>query len=103
MSVWICNLDKISWECLSENINAISILENNLDKENWDYLSGNINAISILEKNMDKLNWNCLSTGRWGCVFDWFCICLELHVVKNDLNCHNLMDDYSGVQSNRGV
>ena len=81
MSVWICNLEKISWECLSENINAIS----------------------ILEKNMDKLNWNCLSTGRWGCVFDLFCICLESHVVKNDLNCHNLMDDYSGVQSNRGV
>ena len=55
------NTDKIYWKCLSENPNAIHILEKNLDKIHWDCLSENPNAISLLEKNLDKINWNSLS------------------------------------------
>ena len=57
---WI-DINKINWNILSFNENAISILEKNLDKINWYNLSENINAISILEKNLDKVNWNVLS------------------------------------------
>jgi len=28
-----------------------------VNKINWDYLSENSNAIDLLEKNMDKINW----------------------------------------------
>ena len=51
------NLDKVDWKCLSYNKNAISILENNLDKVDWWHLSQNENAIHILEKNLDKVDW----------------------------------------------
>ena len=44
------NFDKVDWDALSRNPNAIHILENNLDKVNWQRLSGNPNAIHILEK-----------------------------------------------------
>ena len=44
----------IDWISLSNNPNAISLLEKNLDKINWKLLSCNPNAISILEKNLDK-------------------------------------------------
>ena len=33
-----------------------------LDKINWQQLSKNPNAIHLLEKNMDKINWWKLST-----------------------------------------
>ncbi len=55
------NIDKIDWNLLSKNENAIHILEKNLDKVNWHYLSRNKNAIKILENNLDKINWHCLS------------------------------------------
>ena len=55
------NVDKIDWDNLSLNINAISILEKYLDKVNCDTLSRNKNAISILEKNLDKVVWYYLS------------------------------------------
>jgi len=53
------NLDKLgdfSWGQLSENPNAIHLLEKNQDKINWDGLSCNPNAIHLLEKNQDKIN-----------------------------------------------
>jgi hypothetical protein len=37
--------DKINWEALSLNPNAIHILEQNLDKDSWFNLSRNTNAI----------------------------------------------------------
>ena len=49
-------LDKINWELLSTNPNAIHILEKNLDKVNWNRLSSNPNAIHIIKKNLDKFN-----------------------------------------------
>ena len=51
---WI-NPDKINWGVLSENLNAIPMLEKNPDKINWCYLSRNPNAISLLEKIQIKL------------------------------------------------
>ena len=62
----ICNKqDKIHWNWLSQNPNAIHILEKNIDKINWFDLSKNPNAIHILEKNLDNLDdhycWRYLS------------------------------------------
>ena len=50
---WI-PFDKLDWNTLSMNLNAIPILEKNLDKVNWFNLSQNPNAIHILEKNLEK-------------------------------------------------
>ena len=57
---WI-PIDKVYWDRLSSNPNAIYILEKNLDKVNWYALSRNPNAIHILEKNLDKVHWYGLS------------------------------------------
>ena len=46
---------------MSENPNAIHLLEQNKDKINWDKLSENPNAIHLLEQNKDKINWWYLS------------------------------------------
>ena len=51
------NFDKINWYWLSGNPNAIHILEQNLDKVDWRMLSLNPNAIHLLEKNLDKIDW----------------------------------------------
>ncbi len=55
------NPDKIYWPILSENKNAVSILETNLDKVDWNLLSGNPSAIHILETNLDKVKWIVLA------------------------------------------
>jgi len=57
---WI-NKKKLNWNMLSQNPNAINMLEENFEKINWSYLSANPNAIRILEQNPDKINWNWLS------------------------------------------
>ena len=57
---WI-PIEKLDWDALSRNPNAIHILENNLDKVHWHWLSTNPNAIHILEKNLDKVDWRMLS------------------------------------------
>jgi hypothetical protein len=87
---WI-DINELKWKFLSENPNAINILEKNLDavciekqsfsiprpqshiidyalhnqlgadKVNWEYLSKNPNAIHLLEAYPDKINWNGLS------------------------------------------
>jgi hypothetical protein len=58
---WIL-LDNLDWDWLSENPNAIQLLEQNMDKIDWDALSENPNAIHLLEQNMDKIDWVYLST-----------------------------------------
>ena len=45
------------WHWLSQNPNAIHLLEQNLDNVEWNCLSGNPNAIHLLEQNLDKVNW----------------------------------------------
>jgi hypothetical protein len=46
---------------LSENPNAIKILEQNLDKVKWDSLSRNPNAMHILKRNLNKIDWYYIS------------------------------------------
>jgi hypothetical protein len=57
---WI-DIDKLNWEELSENPNAIHLLEQNQDKIDWDNLSRNPNAVFLLEQNQDKIDWDTLS------------------------------------------
>ena len=51
------NPDKIDWRRLSENPNGIHLLEVNPDKIDWRRLSKNPNGIHLLEANPDKINW----------------------------------------------
>jgi len=75
---WI-DKDKIDWDYLSSNSNAIDLLKKNQDKINWDYLSENPNAIDLLknrikyEKSLtdaqfnqleNKINWQSLSKNQ---------------------------------------
>ncbi len=49
------------WSGLSENKNAIYLLEKNLEKIDWKNLSINPNALKLLEDNIDKIDWDALS------------------------------------------
>jgi hypothetical protein len=62
------NQDKINWNILSENLNAIELLEENQDKINWNILSENLNAIELLKENQNKIDWFRLSKNR--AIFD---------------------------------
>ena len=53
---WI-DIEKLDWNYLSSDPNAIELLEANPDKINWYYLSSNPNAIELLEANLDKIFW----------------------------------------------
>ena len=55
------NQGKIEWHALSNNPNAIKLLEANQDKIEWDILSGNTEAIKLLEANQYKIEWATLS------------------------------------------
>ena len=50
------NIDKMDWEILSRNPNAIYLLEKNFNKINWLGLCENPNAIYLLDKNLDKIS-----------------------------------------------
>jgi hypothetical protein len=56
------NPDNIEWALLSSNPGAIPLLEANPDKIDWLVLSGNPNAIPLLEANQDKIKWVTLSS-----------------------------------------
>ena len=60
---WI-DIDKIDWDYLSENPNAIELLKENQDKINWNHLSKNPNAIELLKENQDKIDWGTLSLNK---------------------------------------
>ena len=57
--------ENLNWGVLSENSEAIHILEQNLDKIYWPLLSSNPKAIHLiseaLEKNPNKICWIMLS------------------------------------------
>jgi dCMP deaminase len=57
---WI-SLDKIHWDWLSSNPNAIHLLEANPDEIDWWRLCMNPNAVHILEANPDKIDLEYLS------------------------------------------
>ena len=54
---WV-DINNLNWEGLSENPNAIHLLEQNQFKINWSVLSINKNAINLLEYNFDKVDWD---------------------------------------------
>ena len=56
---WI-DINKLNLNKLSENPNAIHLLEANPDKIDWTWLSLNPNAIHLLEENQDKINYTNL-------------------------------------------
>ena len=58
------DINKVDWEFLSENPNAIHVLEKNLDKIVWRYLSENPNAIPLLEKYPDNICWYWISQNQ---------------------------------------
>jgi hypothetical protein len=58
---WI-DIEKLDWDMLSININAINLLKENPDKINWKYLSMNPSAIELLKENQDKIYWYNLSS-----------------------------------------
>ena len=60
---WI-DKDKINWDHLSSNPNAIALLKENPLKINWYHLSSNpcAEAIALLKENPLKINWSYLST-----------------------------------------
>ena len=41
-----------------------NIIQENLDKINWDKLSKNPNALGLLTENIDKINWKELSSNE---------------------------------------
>jgi hypothetical protein len=55
-------INKLNWNMVSKNPNAIDLLKANPTKINWLFLSANPNAIELLEANPDKINWLFLST-----------------------------------------
>jgi hypothetical protein len=57
-------LDKVDWEYLSTNPNAIHILEQNLDKGVWANLCFNQspNAIHLIQQNLNKVSKYTLSS-----------------------------------------
>lgn len=58
----ILSIDNIDiWKYLSNNENAINILERNIENINWEILSGNKNAEKLLRKYPDKIYWNIAS------------------------------------------
>ena len=52
---------KLYWEWLSQNPEALYLLEMNLDKINWHYVSKNPAAVHLLEANPDNIYWYWLS------------------------------------------
>ena len=57
---WI-DIEKLGLFNLSNNLNAIHLLEQNPEKIDWNCLSINSNAIQLLEQNPEKINWFLLS------------------------------------------
>ena len=57
LSKWI-QIDKVKWDRLSENPNAIHILEKNLDKVNWYRLSLNLNIFEYDYKKIKNTLYN---------------------------------------------
>ena len=56
--------DKIDWDKLSANPNAIRLLKANPEKINWEGLSANPNSFELLKKYPEKIVWEDLSLNR---------------------------------------
>ena len=79
--------DKLNWQWLSKNPNAIHILEQNMYEVNWCCLSTNPNAIDILELNPDKISWFSLSRNPSIFELDYKGLKERCSVYKEELIC----------------
>jgi hypothetical protein len=57
---WI-DINRLDWNGLSSNINAIDLLKENTEHLDWYFLSKNPAAIELLLANQDKIDWKMLS------------------------------------------
>jgi len=57
----MANPEEIDWETLSANPGAIELLKANPEEIYWSMLSENPNAIELLKANPKKINWQMLS------------------------------------------
>ena len=60
---WI-DIEKLDWDLLSRNKNAIDLLRKYPDKINWTMLSGNPNAFELLIENPEKINWDYFASNQ---------------------------------------
>ena len=85
MSLLVSNPDRIDWNWLSENPNAMALLEANPGRIDWQELSRNQAAIHLLEANQDKIRWTRLSLNTAIFQYDYEAIRERCGVFKEDL------------------
>ncbi len=76
--------NRVNWNFLSRNPNAIHLLENNQDRIDWRALSGNPNAIDIIS----RYDYNRMTQKIEPLLKNWFrrsCIQKELVVWQNHM------------------
>ena len=78
-------MNKIDWNNLSMNPNAIHILSNNNNKIDWHWLSRNPNATDLLEKNLNKINWYSLSLNPSIFEYDYETLEKRCNIFKEEL------------------
>ena len=98
------NDNKINWDRLSSNINAIKICENNLNKVNWYKLCQNVNGLDIIKKILSKnpndkrLKWNLMLKNDNENIYDILSYKLDIDNEFRELNWVDV-----AISTNKGV
>jgi hypothetical protein len=98
------NDNKINWDRLSSNINAIKICENNLNKVNWYKLCQNANGLDIIKKILYKnpddkrLKWNLILKNDNENIYDILSYKLDIDNEFRELNWVDV-----AISTNKGV
>ena len=98
------NDNKINWDKLSSNINAIQICENNLNKVNWYKLCQNVNGLDIIKKILSKnpndkrLKWNLMLKNDNENIYDILSYKLDIDNEFRELNWVDV-----AISTNKGV
>ena len=98
------NDNKINWDKLSSNINAIQICENNLNKVNWYKLCQNANGLDIIKKILYKnpddkrLKWNLILKNDNENIYDILSYKLDIDNEFRELNWVDV-----AISTNKGV
>ena len=79
------NIDKISWDRLSTNPNAIDLLKKYPQFINWDLLTINENASDIIQDNIDKINWYWISENPVIFEIDYYTLNTYIEPYKEEL------------------
>jgi hypothetical protein len=82
--------NKIDWEVLSQNPNAIDLLKENPHKIDWEYLSANTAAIDWLKENKNAIDWCMLSENPNAIELlktnpkkiDWYMLCKNPNAIE---------------------